>query len=101
MTKQKKTDQELVDYIKGMRLVTFKNAAGEKFNVHSNGVTVMLSGDEVDSMVADELKIDGKYIPLFNSAFGIWQADELRQLGQALKDLHPVLEGLNNGGLIV
>lgn len=79
--------KEAIGYIKGMKTVSFKNKHGEKFNIHSNGVNVFMSGDEVDAMV-EPGKTLGGYIPLFNEAFSIWSAEELAELGQALVDLH-------------
>lgn len=82
------TDKELESYIKKLPRVEFKNEHGEKFVLHSNGITVLMSGDEVDMMVAGEKKMAGKYIMLFHPAFSIWSKSELYQLGLALVELH-------------
>lgn len=66
--------------------VSFTNKHGEQFNLYSDGVSVIMDGDEVRDMVADEHKIGG-LINLFNPVFSIWNVDEIAKLGQALKDL--------------
>jgi len=81
------TRSKLAEYIKDLKTVSFTNKHGEKFYIHSNGITVFMSGDEVNMMVDPKKTIDG-YLPLFSSSFGIWSADELYKLGDALKKLH-------------
>lgn len=70
-------------YIKELPFSRFTNEYGEIFNVHSNGNTVFLSGNEVDAMVDENKKFEG-YVPLFNPNFNVWSNDELFKLGQAL-----------------
>ncbi len=82
--KDKLTDNEFAKLVDEMKVASFANEHGEKFNVHYNGVIVFLSGHEVNAMVRDEDKLAGKYLPLFNSHFDVWSADELKKLGQAL-----------------
>lgn len=62
----------------------FKNEHGEKFVIYSDGVFVLMGGDEVESMVREENK-HGGLINLFNEHFSIWSADELYKLGAALQ----------------
>ena len=73
--------------IDSMPSATFRNKHGEKFVIHSDGITVWMSGDEVNMMVDDKKKI-GKYINLFNPVFSVWSKEELFQLGSALMELH-------------
>lgn len=64
----------------------FRNGYGEPFVIYSNGMTVFMSGSEVDMMVEEESKMDG-ILPLFNASFNIWSRDEIYKLGEALKDV--------------
>lgn len=87
------TTDEAVKYIETkMRTATFKNKHGEKFVIHSDGSNVLMSGDEVNMMVSPGHKFADKYIPLFNSHFGIWSPQELYELGKALQRLHKDLK---------
>lgn len=65
----------------------FKNEHGEKFVIHTNGVVVYMSGDEVNMMVDNKYKIGDKYIQLFNEQFGVWSPAELSGLGEVLQQL--------------
>ena len=80
------TDKQLTAYIKTMPSASFKNEHGEKFTIHSNGLTVWISGDEVNAMVDPKKTVMG-YLPLFTSAFSIWSKEELYLLGKALQEL--------------
>ncbi len=73
--------------IENLPSVSFFNEHIEKFTIHSNGIFVFMSGDEVDAMVDDKNKVEGKYIQLFNSAFSVWSKEELHKLGKALQEL--------------
>lgn len=77
-------EKEYVELIERMPMVEFINQHGEKFEVRSNGLSVYLSGNEVDAMVAEHHKIGGKYVQLFNPSFSVWSKDELISLGKAL-----------------
>lgn len=78
---------DIENVFKNMKTESFKNEYGERFNIHTNGVTVFMSGDEVRAMVKDSDKVAGKYIPLFNKCFDVWSDEELNKLGQALVNL--------------
>ena len=81
------TKQEMIKYIDNLPSKSFTNEHGEVFTIHSDGVLVFMSGDEVNAMVDNNLKM-GKYIPLFNQSFSIWSKGELYKLGEALMELH-------------
>lgn len=78
---------EIVTVIEEMPHAEFFNEHGERFVIYTNGTLVFMAGDEVDQMVDDKHKIEGKYMPLFNSHFNLWSADELVGLGRVLKTL--------------
>ncbi len=61
-----------------IKMATFKNKHGEVFKLGSNGITVMMAGDETDNEV----------ISLFNPEFNIWSKEELYKLGKALMEMH-------------
>lgn len=81
------THEELVAFIEGLPRMEFTNPHGEKFTLHSQGITVFMSGSEVDTMVDDIHKIAGKYINIFNPAFQIWNVSELQSFGEAITKL--------------
>lgn len=64
----------------------FKNEYGEKFILEYDGITVFMSGDEVNMMAKPSDKVEGKII-LFNQVFSVWGKDELVKLGEALIEL--------------
>jgi hypothetical protein len=66
---------------------SFVNEHGEEFTIYSNGISVYMSGSEVDMMV-DNKHVFAGVIPLFNNHFNIWSDDELYKLGVALAELH-------------
>lgn len=80
-------EEELAELIEKMPKVSFKNEHGEKFILHSNGVMVFMSGDEVRDMIPPMSKINRTYINLFNDRFNIWHKKELYKLGKALQEL--------------
>lgn len=81
------TEKQADEVMSTMKTASFTNEHGEKFNIHTNGTFVFMSGDEVNAMVDDKHKIAGKYLPLFNEAFSIWDKEELNALGKALQEL--------------
>lgn len=87
MKRSKQQLPSMDELIKSMKKAEFRNEHGELFNLYSNGITVLMSGDEVRAMVDPAKTIEG-YIPLFNSSFNIWSAEELYKLGLALVELH-------------
>lgn len=84
--------------IAAMPSTSFKNEYGEKFTLHTNGVSVFMSGDEVNAMVDEKRfpKIDHKYINLFNPGFSIWNVIELDKLGKALQKLAKEVSDVKN-----
>lgn len=89
MAKTTFSKEEVEDIIGKYPTASFTNNHGEKFNIHSDGIRVFMSGDEVRAMVREEAKIGEKYISLFSDAFNVWSNEELRKLGQVLQQLHP------------
>lgn len=81
-------ESQVIEIIELMKTAEFKNKHGEKFVIHSNGIYVFMSGDEVNAMVDDKKKVGKKYLPLFNPDFSIWNKEELYALGKALMELH-------------
>lgn len=84
----KELDKALKDSIESMKKVSFKNRHGEVFTIHCDGILTFMSGDEIDAMVEDDVKIADRYIPLFNERFNIWDKEELYKLGQCLMELN-------------
>lgn len=81
---KEEVQKELGEMIGKLPSASFKNKHGEVFTLHATTATVFMSGDEVDAMVDDSMKIDGKYINIFNEEFSVWNIDEIKQLGEAL-----------------
>lgn len=81
------TVKEMTEAIESMRSASFENKHGEKFTIHTDGVLVFMSGDEVNAMVSSEYKIADKYLQLFNDPFTVWSAEELNKLGKALQEV--------------
>lgn len=81
----------VAEYVAKLPVAKFTNDYGEKFGIHSDGVVVFLSGDEVRAMVREEVTIPlengDSCIPLFGPNFNIWSKGELFKLGQALKEV--------------
>jgi len=78
------TPEDVAAEIEKLDSHTWSNKHGEKFTIHSNGVMVWMSGDEVSAMVDPKHLTASKYLQLFSNHFGIWSADELYELGNAL-----------------
>ena len=81
------TKEDFKKAVENLPKYSFENEHGERFHIHSNGITVFMSGDEVNMMVNEEDKVAG-FVPLFNQAFSVWSSEELYKLGEALMELH-------------
>lgn len=80
------SEKEFKEMLDNMSSTEFKNIHGEVFKLYSNGITILMGGDEVNAMVDDKHKTNG-VIPLFNSKFNIWSAAELFELGACIQYL--------------
>lgn len=75
---------ELAKEIKKLPSAEFKNEYGEKFVIYSNGVNVLMSGDEINAMI-DPKNAPHGIMSLFNDHFNVWSPAELFQLGKVLQ----------------
>lgn len=95
-----RSDSKVKDLIASMKRVDFTNEHGERFEMYSNGMTVLMAGDEVRDMV--DRSVDG-VIELFNPQFNIWSPSELYLLGKAISELgehHMTIGDMESVGLL-
>lgn len=90
----------VAEYIAKLPTAEFTNEYGERFTIHSDGVIVYMSGDEIGAMVNEKATIPlengDSCIPLFGPNFNIWNTKELKLLGLALGEVASKVEKSHN-----